>query len=168
MPKRPQWSQLFGWAIFALVVAGGPILNAIQNMTGIPIPGYTLPVLIALLMLCNVGFSIWRNMQARRPSDGFPLESGNTTSTNAPMPPFGQSGTGLPRFGTPPARVPPTSMTPPVASPRFPDTTNPALDRARGARGPAFEPVVSPVVILLAVVGIVVLLAGAAVFFIAP
>lgn len=166
MPRRSNASQLLGWAIFGLVLAGGPILNAIQSATGIPIPGYTLPVLIALLMLSNVGLSVWRNMQSRRPSDGFPLESGNTSAPNAPMPPFGQGGTGLPRFGAPPSRMPPPAATPPMMSPQMPDLVEPVGQR--GMRGPAFEPVISPRMMMLVVIGIVVALIGAAVFFVVP
>lgn len=167
MPRRTNASQLLGWAIFALILAGGPILNAIQSATGIPIPGYTLPVLIALLMLGNVVLAFLRNRQSRRPSDGFPLETGNTSTTNAPMPPFGQGGGGIPRFGSPPSRTPPPMTAPPPMSSNMPDVREPALGQ-RGLRGPRFEPVISPLMVTLAVVGVVVLLIGAAVFFIVP
>ncbi len=168
MPKQVNWSQLLGWAIFALVLAGGPILNVIQSVIGIPLPGYTLPVLIALLMLGNVMFSAARNMRARRPNDGFPLESGNTSPMNAPMPPFGQTGTGLPRFGAPPSRMPPPSATPPMVAPRFPNTSSVPNAQPQGVRGPAYEPVVNPLLVVLGIIGFIVLVVGAVIFFIAP
>src|SRR5262245_26091076 len=114
MQKQPNWSRLLGWVIFGLVIAGGPLLNAFQQLTGVQVPSGTLPALIVLLMVASVVASMGRRIRSAGDQPANPLN--RPAPPNAPMPPFaGESP--FPRF---PARV---DM--PASSP-MPDTPEPS------------------------------------------
>jgi hypothetical protein len=176
MGKERNWSQLLGWAIFGLVLAGGPLLNLFQSVTGITLPGFTLPALIALLMLASAGASIIRTVGGSRKAIG----SDDARPMNQPMPSFGDGGTGLPRFGSAPPRMPPTGETPgtsrsdmpmPLPSSKIPGMPVSSVSAGMPSgevRAPKFEPVVSPLMIFLGVVGAVLLMALGVIVFVAP
>jgi hypothetical protein len=156
MRNPRNWTSLLGWAIFGLVLAGGPILNLIQSVTGIQFPSFTLPAMIALLMLVSAISSVGR--VARGDQRGVP-----------PLPPM-TAGTNLPRFGSPPAQMPPPSASPPptFSSDTIPPLGDRPLDRPNELNAPRFEPVVNLPLILLGIAGLIVLALVAVVLFANP
>ncbi|GAB4163901.1 MAG: hypothetical protein Fur005_23860 [Roseiflexaceae bacterium] len=170
MQKERGWTSWIGGAIFVLAFAGGPILNAIQSMTGIRFPTFTLPILIAALMLLSVVASFQKaRSQSQEPN-------------NTPMPPFGGDGlfgprvppssptatgtptapvdTGLPQMPTIPSSVPrmppPSPMTQPAPTHFDPSKLNPSYSDS--VRPPRFDPVASWPLIAIGVVGVVTLI----------
>jgi hypothetical protein len=156
MGKRRDWTSWVGYAIFVLALAGGPILRAIQSATGIPVPGFTLPVIIAGLMLVSAAVSIRRSV-ARRPRGDDELSNGESAGPiNAPMPPFRGEG---PTVFTPPPQSPgqtPQAMPPPV---QMPGQTQIPPPYAGTPQLPRFEPVINPLFVLIGIVGVVAILA---------
>lgn len=139
--------SLIGWLIFGLVIAGGPILNAIQSILGgVRLPSFTVPLLIAALVLLSVVVSAVRALTAGRQSTGgdvrLPTEASEMREPiNMPMPPFGGE-PGMPRMPVRPPRT--TTQVPPV--------------RDNGPQyAPRFEPVFSPVVVAIGLFGLLVL-----------
>lgn len=154
MGNQRKWTSLLGWAIFGLVLAGGPIINVIQSITGLRLPSFTLPVLIALLMLISAVTSIGR--VARGDQRNVP-----------PLPPA-VAGSILPRFGSNPSNVPtPRAPAPPIMP--FPaDAIPPPIDRTKDLGAPRFEPIVNLPLILLGAAGLIVLGLAAFVIFAQP
>ncbi|MDZ4717533.1 MAG: hypothetical protein SH847_03620 [Roseiflexaceae bacterium] len=143
MRNPRSWTSLLGWAIFGLVLAGGPILNLLQSVTGIQFPSFTLPVIIALLMLVSAISSVGR--VARGDQRNVP-----------PLPPA-VDGANLPRFGPSPSRMPPPVALAPPTMPFPADTIPPLMDRPNELNAPRFEPVINLPLILLGIVGLIVL-----------
>lgn len=160
-------SRILGWVIFIVVIAGGPILNAIQSATGVRLPSWTLPAAIALLMLVSAATSIGRVVRGNRPASDQPAEYPPSAPSNAPMPPFGEGGASIPRFGMPPTPAPPPSYeraSDPPASPLAPSyqpaSQIPApMGLPQEVRPPTFEPVISAKAVLIGL-GVVALVAG--------
>jgi hypothetical protein len=157
MGKRRDWTSWVGYAIFILALAGGPILRAIQSATGIPVPGFTLPVIIAALMLVSAAVSIRRSVAGRPRSDLDPNTSEGAGPINAPMPPFRGEG---PSIFTPPPRQStgqtPQAMPPPV---QMPGQTQIPPPYAGAPQTPRFEPVINPLFVLIGIVGVFAILA---------
>jgi hypothetical protein len=150
--KNPDISSLIGWAIFILVIAGGPIVRGLQNFLGGGVQiGNLLPYLIGGLVLLSVVVSVVRGLagrgeRARLPDHGGPPVQPQPTMTQ-PMPPFGGE-LGLPQF--PPA---------------YRDLSSPRTRQESSAlpRPPRFEPIVSPGLLVFGLFGALAL-GGAALF----
>jgi hypothetical protein len=112
--------------------------------------------MIALLMLVSAISSVGR--VARGDQRGVP-----------PLPPM-TAGTHLPRFGAPPAQMPPPNASPPptFSSDTIPPLGNRPLDRPNELNAPRFEPVVNLPLILLGIAGLIVLALVAVVLFANP
>lgn len=136
----PNLSSIIGWVIFVLVIAGRPILQALQGAVPgvVQLAGY-LPYVIGGLVVLSFAVSAVRAMGgARRPDRAGP--------SSAP-----------PGYGEMP--LPPTYGEMPVP----PSLPQPSLPPAAGApQTPRFDPVVSPTLVLAGVVGLL-LLSGVAV-----
>lgn len=154
MRNQRNWGSLLGWAIFGLVLAGGPILNLVQSATGIQLPSFTLPVLIALLMLISAVASVGR--VARGDQRNVP-----------PLPPM-MAGSNLPRFGLNQSQMPQIPAPAPPTLP-FPSDAIPGpLNRPIDSGAPRFEPIVKLPVLLLGAGGLIVLALIAVVLFVQP
>jgi hypothetical protein len=163
-------SRILGWVIFIVVIAGGPILNAIQSATGVRLPSWALPAIIALLMLVSAAASIGRMVRGNRPASDQLADYTPDAPSNAPMPPFGEGGASIPRFGMPPTPAPPPSYGRPSDQPPMPPTSPapsyPPASRLpapmtlpKEVRPPRFEPVISTQAVLIGL-GVFALVAG--------
>jgi hypothetical protein len=159
--KRPDLSSLIGWAIFFLVIAGGPLLNAIQRTLG---PGVNLaaylPYVVAGLVLLSVVVSAMQAIGRGRRSREMTLGSDAQPSPiNRPLSPFGGD--------TPAPRIPDMTLTPPPRTPpamRYPPTQGMPSSSGEGAQlpgAPKFEPLLPPFAVAVGAVGLL-LLGGAA------
>lgn len=130
--KRINWGSAIGWVIFALALAGGPILRVLRNMLGgsVTLPSNLLPMLIlGLVGLSLLGSAVAAIGRATR-------GRGDTRLPTSAAPP-------------PPARLPqPTRQ--PGALP--PPPRQPAGD-ARLPQAPRFEPIINPRVLAFGIVG---------------
>jgi hypothetical protein len=152
--RGSNWSSAIGWLIFILVIAGGPLLNLLRRAFGgvVSLPNNLLPLLIGGLVALSILASVVRAIgsssrargDARLPTDAIPP----ARLPNTAMPPFG----GPARPELPGAPLTPRSFVMPASS------REPKLPQA-----PRFEPIVSPTIMLVGVVGVL-LLAGAALF----
>lgn len=153
-PRRPDLSSVIGWIVFILIVAGGPLLRLVGRALGnLNLPGNLLPLLVGALVLLSVLVSAVRALSTRRPQDQrLPTPTpemraetwSEARSANAPMPPFGGPSAG--RGFAPPA-LPDIS-----AAPRAPSQPN-----AGQPRLPRFDPVISPMLLGLALGGLLLL-----------
>lgn len=162
-PKRngPNLSSLIGWAIFFLVIAGGPLLRMLQGVigTGVNLATY-IPYAIAGLVLLSVIVSAVQAVARNRSRGDTVLGRDRPAPPVQPMPPFGND--------IPPARLPSTP-----AAPRFPPPQSLRVPTPRDApgvpRAPQFEPLFPPGVLAIGAIGLVILGAVAIVVFsIAP
>jgi hypothetical protein len=154
------WSSLIGWIIFILVIAGGPLFNLLRSVLGgaIALPANLsglLPIAIGGLVVLSIIVSAVRALGGGNRAGGAPRlptdMSGSSRPPNAPMPPFGN-----PRGPLRPPSVPaPRAFSLPSSS-------------APRQRLPAsrFDPVISPAVVAVGIIGLLVL-GGAALFFLA-
>lgn len=160
-------SRILGWVIFIVVIAGGPILSAIQSATGVRLPSWSLPAIIALLMLVSAATSIGRVMRGNRPASDQPSDYPPGAPSHAPMPPFGEGGASIPRFGMPPISAPPPAYgqsseapsTPPAPSYQPANQLPPPMTLPKEVRPPRFEPVISAQAVLIGL-GVVAVAAG--------
>ena len=154
------WSSLIGWIIFILVIAGGPLLNLLRRAAGgtITLPANLpslIPIAIGGLVVLSIIVSAVRALSGGNRTGGSPrLPTDLSTpsrSPGAPMPPFGGQRGPLRPPGTPAPRA----FTLPSSS-------------ASQQRLPAsrFDPVISPAVVAIGILGLLVL-GGAALFFFA-
>jgi hypothetical protein len=112
---------MLGWAIFVLALAGGPLITAFQSATGIRVPQFTLPGLIALLMLANAARAFVR-VRGGDQRDVAPLPP---VAGNSPFPRYEPtlppSATGVP---TPEQAGMPTDVRPETFAPRLEPIVN--------------------------------------------
>jgi hypothetical protein len=166
-------SRILGWVIFVIVIAGGPILSAIQSATGVRLPSWALAAIIGALMLVSAVSSIWNVARAGRAGDRGDATADDAAGApiNVPMPSFGEGGASIPRFGLPPSTTPPPTAAP-LPADRIPappagySTTGqpttplpPPIELPKGVRTPSFEPIMSVPQILIAL-GVAVLVVG--------
>ena len=163
-PKRGRfnWGSVIGWLIFIAVVAGGPLLNLLRRVlgAGAPLPvnlSNLLPILIGGLVVLSIVVSAVRALNnSMRSSGDTRLPTGTTGQArppSAPMPPFG----GAQRQPQRPPNLPssPRAFTlPPGSRPPMPPQV------------PRFEPVITPLILTLGILGLLAL-GGAALFFFA-
>jgi hypothetical protein len=171
MQKDRGWTSWIGGAIFVLAFAGGPILNAIQSTLGIRFPTFTLPILIAALMLLSVVASFQKARNQNQEPNNLPMPPfagdglfgprvppSSPTSTGSPAAPVD---TGLPQMpqipSSAPRMPPPSPTTQPPPTYVDPSKLSPAYDDTM--RPPRFEPVASWPLIAIGVVGAIALIA---------
>ncbi len=145
--RRTNWGSLIGWLIFILVIAGGPILGMLRRaLSGVvTLPSNLLPLLIGGLVALSILVSVIRALGSanRSSTTRLPTTSAPPPS-NAPMPPFGgPSGVGP---------MPPTMP----ASPRS-FTLPQSGAKERLPPPPRFEPIFSPRIVAVGVLGLVAL-----------
>lgn len=145
------WSSLVGWLIFLLVIAGAPLYNMLRQVVGstTSLPTNLIPILIGGLVALSVIASAVRALgntnragsDTRLPTSMSPPMRTPNTTPNTAMPPFG----GAPQR---PAQ--------PMASPRA-FTMPPTSRTADQPAAPRFEPVLNPIIVVLAVLGLIIL-----------
>ncbi len=139
--RRMNMSSLIGWLIFVLVLAGGPIFRlisqALPGTLNLPanLPTLLIGGLVILSILVSVIRAVGGNVQ-RRGDQRLPTTPSPARQMNAPMPPF--SG--------PPVRT--------IGRPSMPSMQS---HRERPPTVPQFDPLVSPRIVGIAVVGLLVL-----------
>jgi len=147
------WSRLIGWVIFILVIAGGPLLNLLSRTLGgaVALPANLpslIPIAIGGLVVLSIIVSAVRAL------------GGGGRASSVPRMPTDLGG---------PSRLPPA----PTRGPQRPQST-PApraftmpSSSAPQQRLPAtrFDPVISPVVLAIGVIGLLVLGGAALLFF---
>jgi hypothetical protein len=141
--KNPDLSSLIGWAIFVLVIAGGPILRGLQNVLGSGVQiASLLPYIIGGLVLLSVVVSVVRGLAGRGERARLPERAGTPGAPQPPitqpMPPFGGE-LGLPQY-------PPTYRE--YGLPRT------QQEATAVPRPPSFDPIVSPGLLLFGLVGL--------------
>ncbi len=158
--RRTNWGSLIGWLIFILVIAGGPILGMLRRaLSGVvTLPSNLLLLLIGGLVALSILVSVIRALGSANRSSTTRLPTGPTSlpgsmrlpttsappPSNAPMPPFGgPSGVGP---------MPPTMP----ASPRS-FTLPQSGAKERLPPPPRFEPIFSPRIVAVGVLGLVAL-----------
>lgn len=155
--------QLLGWLVFLLVIAGTPLLNVFQQVTGIPVPGYVLPALIGLAIVLNVAVSLLRMANGKAAADThLPNGSDNDSSPAMPalpVPPFSETALGrpvvLPGTTAAPANRPqgmPASQT--MASSIPTRQGLPGKMRVPPIQSPRFDPVITPRAVTISVIGL--------------
>ena len=157
--KQGRGGSAIGWIVFAVIVAGGPLLNALQSILGIRIPSFVLPAIVALAVLASVVGSLVKAFGngTRQPGDmRYPMPEETPPIVQrpiTPMPPFGGELSA-------PVWIPPQS--------------DPAEQHSGDRRAPVppvlaprFEPVISGIAILVGIVGLIAL-AGLAVILLFP
>lgn len=155
-------SSMIGWVIFLLVVAGGPLLRLVQGALGgsVQLTQY-LPYIIGALLLLSFAASAMRAMSGRRPggqASTLPERVGPAPTMQGraeqpavqPMPPFAGD-TGAPV-------LPPPPIYPPQPAPGPSDAAPPI-------KTPQFDPLFSPAVLALGVLGLLALCGVALVVF---
>ena len=173
--------QWLGWLVFLLVIAGAPLLNVFQQVTGLPVPSYALPGLIGIAVVLNVVISLLRMANIKTYGD-MRLPNGSEAPAQPSMPVLP-----LPPFGEPPFARPfvtPTTIATDMAqsqalpgkrttSSSLPQAlsgtrTLPSTARSQALPGkisvppiqtPRFEPVISPTALIVSVIGLVLLMA---------
>lgn len=154
--KQGGFGSAIGWIVFAVIVAGGPLLNALQSILGIRIPSYVLPAIVALAVLASVIASVAKTLGGtRQPGDmRYPTPEATPPVVQrpiAPMPPFGGE------------------MSAPIWIPPQPDAAE-AQDRRSfvpPVQAPRFEPMFPGIAVLVGIVGLIAL-AGLAVVLLFP
>ena len=150
MPERKRKNtglgSLIGWAIFVLVIAGGPILRALQGALGgaVQLTSW-LPYIIGGLMLISLLVSALRAFGGRGDTaTQLPERAGPPPEPVRPMPPFGGE------LGVPPFADVFTDARAPRADVR-------RTDASAQIRPPRFDPVFPPGVVALGLLGLLVL-----------
>lgn len=150
--RRSGWSSAVSWLIFLLVIAGGPIYNALRRALGssVALPTNLVPLLIGglvgLSILVAAVRALGNSSRVRGPQLPTDL-SAPRRPPNAAMPPFG--GAGAPQ--RPPIPAAPRAFTlPPGSAP----TPNPP---ARQPAAPRFEPVINPIILGVGILGLLAL-----------
>jgi hypothetical protein len=145
--RKINWGSAIGWAIFILVIAGGPLFSVLQSALGANrLPSNLVSYLIGGLVVLSIAVSAVRSvMQASGRRGDTRLPTGMPASApqrgNAPMPPFGGASTGsLP------------------AAPRLPQASAVPVRRpqreAQLPPPPRFEPIVDPRLVIAGLVGL--------------
>lgn len=139
--RKINWSSLIGWLIFLLVIAGGPLLNALQNAFGgaVRIPAGALPLIVLGLVVLSALVSVLRGLGGR---DGSSRPSGPARSPFQPAP--------LPQ------------------SPTMQTYRAPVSGEDLSRHAPRFEPIISPLGLAFGVIGLLMLIAMALYVFSAP
>jgi hypothetical protein len=143
---------LLGWLVFGLVIAGGPLLGALQSALGVRLPSYVLPLIIGGAVLLSAALSVVRALGAGRaqPQPGDmrypdPATLPRPSLPNTPMPPFAG----------------PTPL-PPVLRPLDAGRNEPPAQQGAPGPGPIhaprFEPVITAPLLLVGVLGVLALL----------
>lgn len=152
--KKPNWGSLIGWLIFFLVIAGGPLLNALQGALGgaVRIPSGMLPLIILGLVILSAIVSVLRAIGGR----------GENERASSRMPTYGAQAP----FDT----TPYMPQTPFDAAPHLPSSLPQTYHSPRGKSeiehsAPRFDPVISPLGIAAGVIGMIVLAGVALVVF---
>ncbi|MBK9942400.1 MAG: hypothetical protein IPP13_12380 [Kouleothrix sp.] len=144
--KTFNWGSAIGWVIFVLAIAGGPILNVLRRAFGssLALPANLLPLLIgglvALSVLVSVVRSVGRSAQRRGSDTRLPTGT-QPTVTSAPPAPFE-------------SRPPPRPASTP-SMPSMPRTG--AAGEVRLPSAPRFEPIISPAILAVGLLGLLVL-----------
>lgn len=147
--KTFTWGSAIGWVIFVLAIAGGPILNVLRRAFGssLALPANLLPLLIgglvALSVLVSVVRSVGRSAQRRGSDTRLPTGT-QPTVTSAPPAPF---------ESRPPPRPASTPSMP--SMPSMPRTG--AAGEVRLPSAPRFEPIISPAILAVGLLGLLVL-----------
>lgn len=184
------WGSIIGWLIFFAVIAGGPLLNTLQNALGgtVRIPAGLLPFIILGLVILGALISVIRGITRR--SESFPTADRSTSRPQSARSPF-------PSSYQPPTYDDDRSLPQSVRSP-FPSSYQPSTYRdtpyqpqsvrspfpssapdmewiqAQARRmslpdqsmlppAPRFDPVISPLGVAVGVIGLV-LLVGMALY----
>lgn len=154
--RKPfNWSSAIGWIIFILIVAGQPLFRLFRGLlggAGVTIPLNIVPIAIGMLVVLSIVVAVVRALgnasrasgEARLPTTLDPP----VRAPGAPMPPFG---------GT--TRIPPSRSAPSPLS--LPGTGAPP----QVPSAPRFEPVISPAILGLGILGLIVLGGAALVIF---
>lgn len=181
---RINWGSIIGWLIFFAVIAGGPLLNALRNALGgaVPISPNLLPFIILGLVILGALVSIVRGIARRSERHATVNQpSSQPRSVRSPFP-----STYQPATYNDDARLPQSVQSPfpsayqpatyndipnlpqPVRSP-FPSST-PDLewhdiqvrrmslsDQRALPAPPRFDPIISPVGVIVGITGLIVL-----------
>ncbi|MCS6938689.1 MAG: hypothetical protein RMJ55_04210 [Roseiflexaceae bacterium] len=190
---RINWGSIIGWLIFFAVIAGGPLLSALQGALGgrVSISPNLLPFIILGLVMLGALVSIIRSISRR--NEGNAMSDRSSSQARSPFPSTYQPSTydddtPLPqsvRSPFPSSYQPPTYRDalsqPRSARPPFPSST-PDLewrntrsrhmsmpdDRALPS-APRFDPIISPLGVVIGIVGLIALVGVALyVFGVAP
>lgn len=152
--KKLNWGSLIGWLIFFLVIAGGPLLNALQNAFGgaVRIPAGALPLIILGLVILSAIVSVLRAIGGRGATERMP---GHLPSRGAQSP-----------FDA----APYMAQSPFDAAPHLPSSLPQTYQSPRAGSEikhsvPRFDPVISPLGIAAGVIGMIVLAGVALVVF---
>ncbi|MCS6839568.1 MAG: hypothetical protein NZ699_15205 [Roseiflexus sp.] len=179
------WGSIIGWLIFLAVIAGGPLLNALQGALGgtVRISPNWLPFIILGLVMLGALVSIIRSINRRNESSAMINNRSSSHSARSPVSATYQSSTfdfdddePLPQSARPPfpsSYQSPTyrsasSQPRPVRLP-FPSSIPDLKQYDRQARNvslsnkhtlppaPRFDPIISPLGVVTGIVGLIVL-----------
>ncbi|MFN8570274.1 MAG: hypothetical protein U0Z44_22660 [Kouleothrix sp.] len=144
--KTFNWGSAIGWVIFVLAIAGGPILNVLRRAFGssLALPANLLPLLIGGLVALSVlvsGCSLGRPLGQQR-GGGAHLPTGARRPSRAR------------RRRRRESRPPPRPASTP-SMPSMPRTG--AAGEVRLPSAPRFEPIISPAILAVGLLGLLVL-----------
>ena len=147
--RKINLSSAIGWVIFFLVIGGGPLIGWLwRTVSGTPAPPNLVPYLLGGLVALSIVVSVVRSIvqaSARRGDTALP--TGMPPRSNAPMPPFGGPNAR--------SRLPSVPQLPSASPPGQPSLGTPRS--ARIPEAPRFEPVLNPLVMIIAAIGLVLL-----------
>ena len=141
--------SVIGPLIFILAFAGGPLLRLLRQAlsgSGVSLPpnlSTLIPIAVAGVVVLSIAIAAVRALGNSRGDDRLPTGMNPAQRSNTPLPPF----------------VGPSAPRMPTATPQPRAFTLPTSSQSQGKlpTAPRFEPVISPRVIALGVVGLVVL-----------
>jgi hypothetical protein len=146
------WGSLIGWVIFILVIAGGPLINLLRRTLGsaITLPANLpslIPIAISGLVVLSIIVAAVRALGGGRASSAPRLPTDLSRPSRLP---------GAPMRGPqrPPSTPSPRAFTMPASS--APQQRLPAT---------RFDPVISPAVLAIGILGLLVLGGAALLFF---
>ncbi len=184
------WGSIIGWLIFFAVIAGGPLLNTLQNVLGgmVRIPAGLLPFIILGLVILGALVSVIRGITRRsesptpadratsRPQPArspFPSSDQPSTydddrslpqSVRSPFPPSYQPSTYHDTFNQPQSvRSPFPSSAPDMEWIQSQARRMLPSDQPTLPSAPRFDPVISPLGVTVGIIGLI-LLVGIALY----
>jgi hypothetical protein len=152
------WSSAIGWIIFLAIVAGRPLYQLFNSISGanVALPANLsalIPIAIGGLVVLSIVVAALRAIgnATRSSSPSLPTELGRPAGPpRAPMPPFGGAASRQPS-----AAPSPRSFTMP------PDSASP-----QRLATPRFDPLINPLILVVGIVGLLVL-GGAGLYLLA-
>lgn len=140
--KGIAWSSLISWLIFIMIIAGQPLLGVLRNLFGASVTGLSnlFPIVIGGLVVVSIIVSAVRAIGNRPNRDTY-------LPSQTQLPPLGSESSGIPQDGAPFPRVDTTG------SSLGPSLVVPSGSIGKTQQAPGFEPVISPAIWVIALVG---------------